>query len=79
MPTFDTVSDKSYPIARDLFIYVKNAHVGVIPGIREFIAEYVSTRAMGEEGYLAEKGLITLEPGKQQEVASKAMSLSPMN
>ena len=78
-PTFDTVSDKSYPIARDLFIYVKNAHVGVIPGIREFIAEYVSTRAMGEEGYLAEKGLITLEPGKQQEVASKAMSLSPMN
>mgnify|MGYP000922449049 CR=1 FL=1 len=79
VPTFDTVSDKSYPIARDLFIYVKNAHVGVIPGIREFIAEYVSTRAMGEEGYLAEKGLITLEPGKQQEVASKAMSLSPMN
>ncbi len=78
-PTFDTVSDKSYPIARDLFVYVKNAHVGVIPGIREFIAEYVSTRAMGEEGYLADKGLITLEPGKQQEVASKAMSLSPMN
>ncbi len=79
VPTFDTVSDKSYPIARELYVYVKNAHVGVIPGIREFIAEYVSTRAMGEEGYLADKGLITLEPGKQQEVASKAMSLSPMN
>ncbi len=79
VPTFDTVSDKSYPIARELYVYVKNAHVGVIPGIREFIAEYVSTRAMGEEGYLADKGLITLDPGKQQEVASKAMSLSPMN
>ena len=78
-PTFDTVADKSYPISRELYIYVKNAHVGVIPGIREFIAEYVSERSMGEEGYLADKGLITLPPEKQQEVASKAMSLSPMN
>src|SRR5262245_62105297 len=78
-PTFDTVADKSYPIGRELFIYVKNAHVGVIPGIREFIAEYVSDRSMGDEGYLADKGLVTLEAAKKQEVASKAMSLSPMN
>jgi len=78
-PTFDTIADKSYPIGRELFVYVKNAHVGVIPGIREFIAEYVSERSMGEEGYLADKGLVTLETAKQQEVASKAMSLSPMN
>jgi phosphate transport system substrate-binding protein len=78
-PTFDTVADKSYPIGRELYIYVKNAHVGVIPGIREFIAEYVSDRSMGEEGYLADKGLITLEAAKKQEVATKAMSLAPMN
>ncbi len=78
-PTFEAVSDKSYPISRDLYVYVKNAHVGVIPGIREFVAEYVSERAMGEEGYLADKGLITLTPDQQQAVASKAMSLSPMN
>ncbi len=78
-PTFETVADKSYPIGRELFIYVKNAHVGVIPGIREFIAEYVSDRSMGDEGYLADKGLVTLEAAKKQDVASKAMSLSPMN
>jgi phosphate transport system substrate-binding protein len=78
-PTFETVADKSYPIGRELYVYVKNAHVGVIPGIREFVAEYVSERSMGEEGYLADKGLITLEPDKQQAVASQAMSLSPMN
>jgi len=78
-PAFETVSDKSYPISRELYVYVKNAHVGVIPGIREFVAEYVSSRAMGEEGYLADKGLITLTADKAQEVASKAMSLSPMN
>ena len=79
VPSFDTVADKSYPIGRELFIYVKNAHVGVIPGIREFVAEYVSERSMGEEGYLADKGLITLSSDKYKDVASKAMSLSPMN
>ena len=78
-PSFEAVSDKSYPISRELYVYVKNAHVGVIPGIREFVAEYVSSRAMGEEGYLADKGLITLTADKQQEVATQAMSLSPMN
>ncbi len=78
-PTFEAVSDKSYPIGRELYVYVKNAHVGVIPGIREFVAEYVSERAVGEEGYLADKGLITLTPDQQQDVAGKAMSLSPMN
>jgi len=78
-PSFETVADKSYPIGRELFIYVKNAHVGVIPGIREFVAEYVSERSMGEEGYLADKGLITLSSDKYKDVASKAMSLSPMN
>jgi len=78
-PSFDTVADKTYPIGRELFIYVKNAHVGVIPGIREFVAEYVSERSMGEEGYLADKGLITLDDSKYKEVATKAMSLQPMN
>ena len=78
-PTFDTVADKSYPISREIYFYVKNAHVGVIPGIREFVAEYVSERAMGEEGYLADKGLITLTDDQYKSVASQAISLSPMN
>jgi phosphate transport system substrate-binding protein len=78
-PSFDTVADKSYPLSRDLFIYVKNAHVGVIPGIREFVAEYVSERSMGEEGYLADKGLIPLDQDEYQAAASKAMALTPMN
>jgi phosphate transport system substrate-binding protein len=78
-PTFDTVADKSYPISRELYFYVKNAHVGVIPGVREFVSEYVSERAMGEDGYLADKGLITLTDDQYKDVASKAMALSPMN
>jgi phosphate transport system substrate-binding protein len=78
-PSFETISDKSYPVSRDMFVYVKNAHVGVIPGLREFVAEYVSDRAMGEDGYLADKGLVTFTPEQLQAVASKAMSLTPMN
>lgn len=59
-PTFDTVSDGSYPISRPLFIYIKKEHVGVIPGIEEFVAEYTSKEAIGEDGYLVDKGLIPL-------------------
>jgi phosphate transport system substrate-binding protein len=51
-----------YKVSRPLFVYVKKQHVGVIPGMAEFIAEYTSDKAMGEEGYLADKGLVTLPP-----------------
>jgi phosphate transport system substrate-binding protein len=57
-PTFETIASGKYPASRPLFIYVKKAHVGVIPGITDFIAEYVSDKALGAEGYLADKGLI---------------------
>ncbi len=60
MPSFETVASGDYKVARPLFIYVKKQHVGVIPGMAEFIAEYTSAKAMGEDGYLADKGLIPL-------------------
>ena len=47
-------------MSRPLYIYVKNAHVGVIPGIKEFVAEYTSEEAFGDDGYLTERGLIPL-------------------
>lgn len=58
--TFETVSDGSYPISRPLFIYVKKEHIGVIPNIEEFVNEYTSDTAIGDEGYLIDKGLIPL-------------------
>lgn len=59
-PTFDNIASGDYPVSRPLFFYVKNAHVGVIPGLQEFVDEFLSDRAMGEEGYLSELGLIPL-------------------
>jgi phosphate transport system substrate-binding protein len=65
-PTYDTIASGDYKMARPLFIYVKKQHVGVVPGIAEFVAEYVSDKALGADGYLADKGLITL-PGADAE------------
>jgi phosphate transport system substrate-binding protein len=77
-PTFETIADGSYEVSRPLFFYVKNAHVGVIPGIKEFVAEFMSDRATGDEGYLADKGLIPLPAGERSQVMQASMALQPM-
>jgi phosphate transport system substrate-binding protein len=59
-PTFETIASGKFPASRPLFVYVKKAHIGVIPGIKEFMDEYVSDKAIGEEGYLSDKGLVPL-------------------
>ena len=60
-PSFDAIADGDYPVARSLFFYMKKAHVGVVPGIVEYAAEFASNAAAGEEGYLVDKGLIPLD------------------
>jgi phosphate transport system substrate-binding protein len=78
-PTFENIADGSYPIARSMYFYVKNAHVGVVPGIREFVEEFTSEAAVGEEGYLADKGLIPLPEEELEEVRTAAVSLTPVS
>jgi phosphate transport system substrate-binding protein len=63
-PEFDDITSGRYPVSRSLYFYVKKAHVGVIPGIKEYVAEFMSPKALGEEGYLAAKGLIPLHKGE---------------
>jgi phosphate transport system substrate-binding protein len=77
-PEFEAIASGEYPVARSLYIYVKKAHVGMIPGLKEFVAEFVSTRAMGEEGYLADKGLIPLPAAQGKAVRDAALALTPM-
>lgn len=59
-PTFEAIADGSYPVSRPLFFYVKNAHVGKVPGILEYLAEFTADKAWGDEGYLTDKGLIPM-------------------
>jgi phosphate transport system substrate-binding protein len=60
-PSFETISSGQYTAARPLFVYIKKQHIGTIPGIKEFANEYVSEKAIGEEGYLSDRGLVALE------------------
>lgn len=77
-PTFEAISDGSYPVSRSLFFYVKDAHVGVIPGMVEFIDEFTNEGAWGPDGYLADKGLIPLPDEDRSKVRDQALSLAPL-
>jgi phosphate transport system substrate-binding protein len=72
-PTEETIADSSYPISRPLFFYVKNAHRDVIPGLKEFLAEATSEEAMGEDGYMFERGLTPLS-AELREATRKAVT-----
>ena len=71
-PEFELIAEGSYPISRALFFYVKQAHIGVVPGMGEFVAEFVSEGAFGEEGYLTDKGLIPMSEEERAEWSQKA-------
>ena len=77
-PTFETIASGKFPAARPLFIYVKKAHIGVSPGNKEFMAEYVSEKALGEEGYLSERGLVALPKADLAKVRADVKSLKPL-
>lgn len=61
VPEYDAIKDGQYPISRPLFVYFKNEHFDVIPNLKEFMEEYQSDAAIGDEGYLTERGLISLK------------------
>ena len=77
-PTFEAIADSSYPISRPLQFYVKKAHVGKIPGIDGYLAEFTSEKAFGEEGYLSEKGLIPMPTAERECNRAAATKLIPM-
>ncbi|MGI9224790.1 MAG: PstS family phosphate ABC transporter substrate-binding protein [Woeseiaceae bacterium] len=77
-PTFDAIADGEYPVSRPLFFYVKKAHVDVIPGLREFLREFTSERAWGDEGYLSDRGLIPMPVEERSGVAADVRELNPL-
>jgi phosphate transport system substrate-binding protein len=77
-PTFEAIADGSYPVSRPLFFYVKKAHVGVIPGIQEYLNEFTSEKAWGPDGYLAEKGLIPMPDKEREAYHNAAQTLKPL-
>lgn len=77
-PTFEAIADGSYPVSRPLFFYVKKAHVDVIPGMKGYLSEFTSEKAWGNEGYLADKGMIPMPDDERKKYAADVAGLKTM-
>jgi phosphate transport system substrate-binding protein len=77
-PTFESIADKSYTVSRPLYFYAKKAHVGVVPGIKEYIYEFTSEKAWGDDGYLSEKGMIPLAEDIRMELGKRVRNMEVM-
>ena len=78
-PTFENIAGGDYGVSRSLFFYVKKEHVGVVPGVSDFVGEFTSDKAWGDEGYLIDKGLIPLPEGDRKAIRQGALTLSPLS
>lgn len=77
-PTFENIAEGEYPVSRPLFFYVKKAHIGVIPGIKEYLDEFSSEKAWGPDGYLSEKGLIPMPDEERERYRKAVMNLETL-
>ena len=76
-PTYASIASFDYPGARPLYIYVKGAHLNVIPGIREFLKSFAA--AFGDGGSLVRRGLIALPADRQAAARRTVAELTPLD
>ena len=79
VPTYDSIAAFKYPGARPLYIYLKNAHVGAIPAMRAYAAEFTKESAFGPKGYLLQYGLIAAPAGIRARAQNLARTLQPLD
>ena len=77
-PSFENIAEGKYGISRSLYFYIKHAHVGTVPGILEYVAEFTSEKAFGEDGYLLDKGLIPLPSSERQKYRKDGKNLTKL-
>ena len=78
MNALDAIASGEYPISRSMFVYAKVQHVGVVPGIQEYLQEFASDEAWGEFGYLTNRGLIPLPEARRMELVGRVNALETM-
>lgn len=74
-----TIASGQYPLSRPLFLYVKRPNLDRIPALKDYLTEYVSDRALGSGGYLAQRGLVPLSAERLREVQSVVRERTIMN
>ncbi len=77
-PEFETIADASYPVSRSMFFYVKNAHIGAVPGIEEFVRIFTEESVWGEDGLLMDLGLIPLPDDERAAMRESARAFRPL-
>ena len=77
-PTFENIAEGGYGISRSLYFYIKHAHVGTVPGILEFVKEFTSENAFGEDGYLLDKGLIPMPEAERKKYRKDGQNLTKL-
>ncbi|WP_120498384.1 PstS family phosphate ABC transporter substrate-binding protein [Kiloniella sp. EL199] len=78
-PTFENIAAGDYGVSRSLYFYVKKEHVGSVPGIEEFVNAFTNEDAWGDEGYLADKGLIPLPAADREQIKNSARGLQSLS
>ena len=76
-PTYDVIADFSYPGARPLYIYVKAAHLTVIKGLKDYVAEFAS--AWGPDGYLKKRGMVVAPAAIREANALTVKDMKPLD
>jgi phosphate transport system substrate-binding protein len=78
-PSYASISSFKYPGARAMYIYIKNAHLQAIPGLRQYAAEYVRETTFGPRGYLPPLGMVASPDAIRKRAAAFATSMTPLN
>ena len=73
VPTFDSIAEGKYKASRALYFYVKHNHIGVVPGLAEYMQEW--TKHWGDDGALADAGMIPLPQAEMEEMTAKMTAL----
>ncbi len=77
-PNFENIAGDKYKGSRRMFVYFKKAHFGLVPNLDKFAGEFISARALGEDGYLAKKGLVTLPKNELDGVRKAVTGQTPL-
>ena len=72
-PTFENIASNNYSVSRALYYYVKHQHIGVVPGIKEYMAEW--TKHWGDEGALSDAGMIPMPKSERAKYKSAMTNL----
>jgi phosphate transport system substrate-binding protein len=77
-PKFDTISSGEYPLSRSLFFYIKNDHLGSVPGLDEYVKLFMSDRMIGKNGYLTKIGLVPLPDNLRKASQERVLNFVPL-